>query len=149
MKVFCSKKLWHSMLLVSCIFSALISSAHAQNNPYPQKPVKVVVAFTAGGTTDILARIVAQQLTEKLKQSFLIDNKPGAGGNLGTEIVVRAPADGYTLIVNSVGPMAVNTTLYGKLPYNPMTDLMPIVQLPMYPTYWWFIPVCLPKTWRS
>ena len=85
MKVFRSKQLWHSMLLVSCIFSALISSAHAQNNPYPQKPVKVVVAFTAGGTTDILARIVAQQLTEKLKQSFLIDNKPGAGGNLGTE----------------------------------------------------------------
>ena len=129
MKVFRSKKLWHSMLLVSCIFSALISSAQAQNNPYPQKPVKVVVAFTAGGTTDILARIVAQQLTEKLKQSFLIDNKPGAGGNLGTEIVVRAPADGYTLIVNSVGPMAVNTTLYSKLPYNPITDLVPIVQI--------------------
>lgn len=96
---------------------------------YPQRPVKVVVAFTAGGTTDILARLVAQQLTEKLKQPFVIDNKPGAGGNLGTEMVVRSPADGYTLIVNSVGPMAVNTTLYGKLPYNPMVDLVPIVQI--------------------
>ncbi|NBQ05270.1 MAG: tripartite tricarboxylate transporter substrate binding protein [Betaproteobacteria bacterium] len=84
---------------------------------------------TAGGTTDILARLVAQQLTEKLKQPFVIDNKPGAGGNLGTEMVVRSPADGYTLIVNSVGPMAVNTTLYGKLPYNPMVDLVPIVQI--------------------
>ena len=67
MKVFRSKKLWHSMLLVSCILSALISSAHAQNNPYPQKPVKVVVAFTAGGTTDILARIVAQQRAKQLQ----------------------------------------------------------------------------------
>lgn len=96
---------------------------------YPQRPVKVVVAFTAGGTTDILARLVAQQLTERFKQAFVIDNKPGAGGNLGTEVVVRSPADGYTLIVNSVGPMAVNTTLYGKLPYNPMVDLVPIVQI--------------------
>ena len=96
---------------------------------YPQRPVKVVVAFTAGGTTDILARLVAQQLTEKFKQPFVIDNKPGAGGNLGTEIVVKAPADGYTLIVNSVGPMAVNASLYGKLPYNPQTDLIPIVQI--------------------
>lgn len=96
---------------------------------YPQKPVKVVVAFTAGGTTDILARTVAQQLSEKLKQPFVIDNKPGAGGNLGTEVVVRSAPDGYTLIVNSVGPIAVNPTLYAKLPYNPLTDLMPVVQI--------------------
>ena len=96
---------------------------------YPQKPVKVVVAFTAGGTTDILARTVAQQLSEKLKQPFVIDNKPGAGGNLGTEMVVRSAPDGYTLIVNSVGPIAVNPTLYTKLPYNPLTDLMPVVQI--------------------
>lgn len=101
----------------------------AQAQAYPQKPVKVVVAFTAGGTTDILARTVAQQLSEKLKQPFVIDNKPGAGGNLGTELVVRSAADGYTLIVNSVGPIAVNPTLYGKLPYNPLTDLVPIAQI--------------------
>lgn len=107
------------------------SSAFAQG--YPNKPVKVVVAFTAGGTTDILARLVAQQLTEKLKQPFVIDNKPGAGGNLGTELVVRAPADGYTLLVNSVGPIAVNPTLYGKLPYNPLTDLVPVVQIAEVP----------------
>jgi tripartite-type tricarboxylate transporter receptor subunit TctC len=100
-----------------------------QAQAYPQKPVKVVVAFTAGGTTDILARTVTQQLSEKLKQPFVIDNKPGAGGNLGTELVVRSAPDGYTLIVNSVGPIAVNPTLYGKLPYNPLTDLVPIVQI--------------------
>ena len=96
---------------------------------WPAKPVRVVVAFTAGGTTDILARNVGQQLSEKLKQPFIIDNKPGAGGNTGTESVVRAAPDGYTLIVNSVGPIAVNPTLYPKLAYNPLTDLVPIVQI--------------------
>ena len=96
---------------------------------YPSKPVRVVVAFTAGGTTDILARAVTQQMSEKLGQPFVIDNKPGGGGNNGTEFVVRAPADGYTLIVNSVGPMAVNQTLYKNLSYDPLTDLVPVVQI--------------------
>lgn len=116
-----------SVLVSVGIFACSASCAWAQS--YPNKPVKVVVAFTAGGTTDILARMVAQQLTEKLKQPFVIDNKPGAGGNLGTEVVVRAPADGYTLLVNSVGPIAVNPTLYGKLTYNTLTDLVPVVQI--------------------
>jgi len=104
-------------------------TAPAWSQAWPTKPVRVVVAFTAGGTTDILARGVGQQLSEKLKQSFVIDNKPGAGGNVGTEMVVRAAPDGYTLIVNSVGPIAVNPTLFPKLTYNPLTDLVPIVQI--------------------
>ncbi|MDO9075363.1 MAG: tripartite tricarboxylate transporter substrate binding protein [Rubrivivax sp.] len=107
--------------------ATLAGSALAQT--WPTKPVKVVVAFSAGGTTDILARKVGQELADKLKQSFIIENKPGAGGNTGTEMVVRSPADGYTLIVNSVGPIAVNPTLYPKLAYNPLTDLVPIVQI--------------------
>jgi tripartite-type tricarboxylate transporter receptor subunit TctC len=121
-----SPSLW---LAASLSALAMAMPAWAQAQAYPQKPVKVVVAFTAGGTTDILARTVSQQLSEKLKQPFVIDNKPGAGGNLGTELVVRSAPDGYTLIVNSVGPIAVNPTLYGKLPYNPLTDLVPIVQI--------------------
>ncbi|MDP3084640.1 MAG: tripartite tricarboxylate transporter substrate binding protein [Rubrivivax sp.] len=96
---------------------------------WPNKPVRVIVAFTAGGTTDNLARSVSQQLGERFKQPFVIDNKPGAGGNIGTEFAVRAAPDGYTLIVNSVGPMAVNPSLYKKLPYNPLTDLVPVVQI--------------------
>lgn len=108
-----------------CAF-ALASPVHAQ--PYPNKPVKLVVAFTAGGTTDSLTRLIGQRLHERYKQSFVVDNKPGGGGNIGTEFVVRSPADGYTLIVNSVGPMAINASLYKKLPYDPQVDLVPIVQ---------------------
>jgi len=103
--------------------------ALAQASDYPTKPVKVIVAFTAGGTTDILTRAVSQKLSEKLKQPFVVDNKPGAGGNLGTEIAARSAPDGYTLIVNSVGPIAVNPTLYKKLAINPLTDLVPVVQI--------------------
>jgi tripartite-type tricarboxylate transporter receptor subunit TctC len=102
--------------------------AWAQSD-YPSRPVRVVVAFTAGGTTDILARAVGQKLTERLKQNFVIENKPGGGGNIGTELAARAAPDGYTLIVNSVGPMAVNPTLYKKLNINPLVDLVPIVQI--------------------
>jgi tripartite-type tricarboxylate transporter receptor subunit TctC len=101
--------------------------AHAQQ--YPVRPVRIVVAFTAGGTTDILARSVGQQLSERLRQPFVVENKPGAGGNIGTEFVVRSAPDGYTLIVDSVGPIAVNPTLYKSLNYNPLTDLVPIMQI--------------------
>ena len=107
----------------------LAGAAHAQTSSYPDKPVHIVVAFTAGGTTDILTRAVAAKISETLKQSFVIDNKPGGGGNIGTEFVVRAPHDGYTLIVNSVGPMAVNQTLFKHLSYDPLADLVPVVQI--------------------
>ena len=105
----------------------------ANAESYPSKPVRVVVAFSAGGTTDILARSVGQQLSERFKQPFIIDNKPGAGGNIGTEFVVRSAPDGYTLIVDSVGPIAVNPTLYKGLNYDPLTDLVPIVQIANVP----------------
>src|SRR5207248_1242937 len=105
----------------------------ANAESYPSKPVRVVVAFSAGGTTDILARSIGQQLSERFRQPFIIDNKPGAGGNIGTEFVVRSPPDGYTLIVDSVGPIAVNPTLYKGLNYDPLTDLVPIVQIANVP----------------
>jgi tripartite-type tricarboxylate transporter receptor subunit TctC len=115
-----------SLWVVAAALGVPVAAAAEQ---YPTKPVKIVVAFTAGGTTDIMARMLAQKLTEKLRQPFVIENKPGAGGNLGTETVVRAPPDGYTLIINSVGPMAVNPTLYKNLSYNPLTDLVPVAQI--------------------
>ncbi|UXZ34664.1 tripartite tricarboxylate transporter substrate binding protein [Cupriavidus gilardii] len=120
--------------MVRAVVPAMIAAAavlapqvHAAG--YPAKPVRVVVAFTPGGTTDILARNVSQQLAQRFKQSFVVDNRPGAGGNIGTEFVVRAPADGYTLLVNSVGPISINQTLYKRLSYDPLTDLVPVVQI--------------------
>lgn len=111
--------------LVALVASATMASPATA--AYPDKPVKVVVAFTAGGTTDILTRAIANKLAESLKQSFIVENRPGAGGNIGTEYVVRAPADGYTLLADSVGPIAVNSSL-NKLDYDPLADLVPVVQ---------------------
>ena len=94
---------------------------------YPNKSVKVIVSFTAGGTTDVIARSVSQLLAEQFKQPFVIENKPGSGGNIGNEIAARAPADGYTLTVASVGPIAINPTLFKNLKYDPLTDLIPVI----------------------
>ncbi|NMM81054.1 ABC transporter substrate-binding protein [Acidovorax sp. SRB_14] len=117
------------LVSVALLASLLPMGSHAQQRSWPAKPVKVVVAFTAGGTTDILARAVAQKLNEKLGQSFMVDNKPGGGGNIGTAEVVRAAPDGHTLIVNSVGPISINQSLYKKMSYDPLTDLVPVVQI--------------------
>lgn len=115
--------------VVAALALLALTSAHAQQD-WPNKPVKVVVAFTAGGTTDILARMIGQRFADRFKQPFVVDNKPGGAGNIGTEFVVRSPADGYTIMVNSVGPAAVNPSLFaGKLNFNAVTDLEPIGQI--------------------
>ena len=116
-------------LIAAAALACSASQVTWAQTDYPSKPVRVIVAFTAGGTTDIIARAVGQKLSERLKQSFVIDNKPGGGGNIGTELAARAVPDGYTLIINSVGPIAVNPSLYKKLAINPLVDLVPIVQI--------------------
>lgn len=113
---------------VAMLLAFALAAGNAFAQSYPNKPVKLVVAFTAGGTTDSLTRLIGQRLGDRYKQSFIVENKPGGGGNIGTEFVVRSPADGYTLIVNSVGPMAINASLYKSLGYDPQVDLMPIIQ---------------------
>ncbi len=114
-------------LFLSSVLGCVLS-AHAQNaQDYPTKPVKIIVSFTAGGTTDIIARSVGQNLAEKLKQPFVIENKPGASGNIGTEMVVRSPADGYTVTIASVGPIAINPTLFKDLRFDALVDLVPVV----------------------
>ena len=100
---------------------------------FPERPITLIVPWAAGGSTDILARGIGAQLAERWGQPFVVENRPGAGGNIGTEMAVRATPDGYTLIVNSVGPIAVNPTLYRKLGANPLTDLVPIVQIAEVP----------------
>ena len=104
----------------------------AQN--YPEKPIRLVVSFTAGGTTDILAREVANQLTQRWGVPVVVENRPGAAGNLGTEVVGRAAPDGYTLLANSFGPIAINPTLFKNLAVNPHTELQPVALLAEVPT---------------
>jgi len=115
-------------LLATTLLGSLAVISAARADDYPDKPVKVVVAFTAGGTTDILTRSVSNLLGQRFKQSFIVENKPGAGGNIGTEYVARSAPDGYTLIVDSVGPIAVNSSL-NKLNYDPLVDLVPVIQI--------------------
>jgi tripartite-type tricarboxylate transporter receptor subunit TctC len=105
-----------------CITSVALD-ASAQG--YPVRPIRVVVPLAAGGGTDILGRTIAQKLSEGLKQTAFVDNRPGAGGNVGMELVAKAPADGYTLLVASAG-LAINPSLYEKLQYNPIRDFAPI-----------------------
>jgi len=123
------KASWKSAIAAGALGVAAALPAQAA---YPERPVKVVVAFTAGGTTDKLTRSVSEHLAQQLAQPFVVENRPGAGGNIGTEYVVRADPDGYTLIVNSVGPIAVNPSLH-KLAYDPLADLVPIVQIATVP----------------
>jgi tripartite-type tricarboxylate transporter receptor subunit TctC len=92
---------------------------------YPARPVHVIVGFAAGGGVDITARLIGQWLSERLGQSFITENRPGAGGNIGTEVVVNAPPDGYTLLLATV-PNAVNATLYDKLNFNFVRDIAPV-----------------------
>jgi tripartite-type tricarboxylate transporter receptor subunit TctC len=98
----------------------------AQATPWPTKPVTIVVPFAAGGGTDIGTRIVAQRLSQLWGQSVLVDNRGGAGGNVGLELVSRAKPDGYTLLTGNVGTQSINPTLYRKLNYNPDTSFVPI-----------------------
>jgi tripartite-type tricarboxylate transporter receptor subunit TctC len=93
---------------------------------YPTKPVKIVVPYPPGGTTDIIARLISQKLSEGLGQPLIIDNKPGAGGIIGTSFVAKAPADGYTLDFGNIGPNAINPSMYPNLPYDPKKDFAPI-----------------------
>src|SRR5215467_12351140 len=110
----------------------LAVSGVAQAQTYPTRPVRIITGFAAGGTPDILARLMGQWLSEQLGQAFVVENRPGAGGNIATELVVRAPADGYTLLL--VGPnSAINATLYDKLNFNFIRDVAPIASISREP----------------
>lgn len=94
--------------------------------PYPDKPIRLVVPFPPGGTTDLLGRVLANRLSEALGQQVVVDNRPGAGGTIGSDFVAKAPADGYTILFGTVGTQSINTTLYKRLPFDPQKDFTPV-----------------------
>ena len=105
---------------------ALVATA-ASAQTYPTKPIRLVVPFPPGGATDILARDVAQKLTEAWGQQVIVDNRPGAGGNIGSELVAKSAPDGYTLEMGTVGTHAINASLYAKMPYDHVKDFVPVI----------------------
>src|SRR5687767_8756265 len=116
------------VLLFSVSFAIGIScaeSALAQSASYPTKPIRWIVPFAPGGSVDILARLTGAKLSENLGQQVVIDNRTGASGTIGTEVVARAPPDGHTIGSNTV-PFVANTFLYKKVPYNVLNDFAPI-----------------------
>lgn len=104
------------------------SAASAQQN-YPNRPVKVIVPYVAGGAADITARVISQKLSDGLGQAFVVENRPGANGGVGAEIVAKAPADGYTLLIAASGPIVINPVLYRKVAYDPVNDFAPVSQI--------------------
>jgi tripartite-type tricarboxylate transporter receptor subunit TctC len=118
------------LALVAPMFATL--SAVAQD--WPSKPVKIIVPFGAGATPDVVARLLADRMQSKLNQPFIIENKPGASGNSGTDLVAKASPDGSTIGVSILGPLAINTLLFSKLPYNPFTDLALITRVADQPS---------------
>ena len=118
-------------LALAVSVGAPLLSAHAQMPPttapaWPAKPIRVIVPFPSGGTSDILARLIGQKLTEAWGQQILVDSRAGANGSIGTDIVVRAPPDGYTFLLTDVGGLMISPSVYPKLPYDPIRDLAPV-----------------------
>jgi len=116
-----------ALFLLGVSAFALAAIAGAQAPAYPTKPIRLVVPFPAGGATDILAREVAKHLTDAWGQSVVVDNRPGAGGNIGSELVAKAAPDGYTLEMGTVGTHAINASLYSKMPYDHVRDFVPVI----------------------
>ena len=115
-----------SIAWLAAAWACAALAAHAQYPQYPNKPIKLVVPFPAGGTTDIMARAVAADLQKAFGQAVIVDNKAGAGGNIGSDYVAKAAPDGYTLLMGTVGTHAINVTLYPKMPYDAVKDFVPV-----------------------
>ena len=98
----------------------------AKPQSYPTKPIRLIVPFAAGGPNDVIGRVVAQKLTEQIGQTVVVDNRPGAGGAVGTALVKNAPPDGYTILISGTSSLAINPALYRKLPYDPIKDFAPV-----------------------
>ncbi len=117
-----------SRIVTAAVLSAVCGAA-IDADAYPNRPVRMVVPFAPGGASDFVGRIIQPAMAELLHQQVVVDNRPGAGGNIGVETAARASADGYTFLLGNVGTMAINPVYYLKFPYKPLKDLIPITQL--------------------
>ena len=120
------------MLLVVAVSSSSLTAPAAEAQSYPSRPIRMIIPFPPGGSLDITMRVVAPKMTEVIGQNVIIDSRPGADGNIGTEIVARAPADGYTVLIHAV-PLAVNPALRRKLPFDVRKDFVPVSLLTASP----------------
>ena len=111
---------------IACLGIAIAASHSSAQQAYPTKPIRMICPFPPGGTTDVVARLVAQKLTEAWKEQVIVDNRTGAGGIIGTELAAKAPADGYTVLLGSITTHAVNPALYKKLNFDPVKDFIPV-----------------------
>lgn len=121
-----------SKLAVTAVLT-VTAAVSAFADVYPNKPIRLVVPFASGGTTDSLGRLLAQRLSEKLGQPVVVDNRAGAGGNIGADLVAKSPADGYTLLFATVGTQSINASLYKKMPYDSEKDFTPIAPFASVP----------------
>ena len=117
------------------MFLALVLAAptHAQAQAYPAKPIRFVVPYPAGGPLDTVARLLGYKVSESVHQPVIVDNKPGAGGNIGADAVAKSPPDGYTILMGAVATHAINPTLYASIPYDPIRDFIPVTQVASTP----------------
>ncbi|WP_089952377.1 tripartite tricarboxylate transporter substrate binding protein [Limnohabitans sp. 2KL-3] len=127
------------MLKKTLVTTAVLAAAWlsgpvaAQTTDFPNKPVRIVVPFPPGGATDITARVVAEKLSTKWGQPVVIDNKAGAGGNVGSDLVAKSAPDGYNIVLGVTGSHSINISLYKKMPYHPLNDFEPLTQATIYP----------------
>jgi tripartite-type tricarboxylate transporter receptor subunit TctC len=121
-------------LLAACAIGYVVMTGGATaQDKYPTKPIRLVVSFAVGGPTDLVARVIGAKMAESLGQQVVVDNRPGAGGNLGADLVAKAPPDGYTLLMATVSTHAINPGLYKKMPYDPVKDFEPVAQVGVTP----------------
>jgi tripartite-type tricarboxylate transporter receptor subunit TctC len=118
---------YFTRIWIAVLFLVLSHAVPAQN--YPAKPIRFIVPNGMGGSTDLVARSIAQKLSDVLGQQVVVDNRPGSGGIVGTEMVARSPADGYTLLMGTIGNLAISPNLYKKLTYDPLRDFAAVTQL--------------------
>ena len=116
----------HVLATATALACAALSPWAQAQDAWPAKPIRIVVPFAAGGTTDILARAIAPELTKALGQTVFVENKPGAGGNVGADLVAKSAPDGYNLIMGTVGTHGINKSLYDKMPFDPQKDFAPV-----------------------